>query len=229
MFSLGRLASRAFWITRRSLEFDFGSGPPCFTALMISLTRREKIFPLIASALPLRCLMLAHLLCPAIKSHQLLKKKFLVFLLPALCLSVLGKFSLFLLKTRVMDAVSTSFCLYRRMNTVKHLMVHDIRDKVRGKMGLIQKAVDFNQFIAKAIKSQLAVTPGFALGISKPGDLKVEFAIEVRSIDAVIDRLKIVKNALGFEMNFVRSSFDPHFFSRSRLLAPKKVVKREKL
>src|SRR5690242_4901361 len=38
------LTARAFWITRRSVGLDEGSGPPDFTAMVISLAMRANCF-----------------------------------------------------------------------------------------------------------------------------------------------------------------------------------------
>src|SRR5688572_27908701 len=64
--SFGMFAARAFRRARRRRGLFLGSGPPNFTALMISFVTREKTLPLMASAFPFLCLMFAHLLCPAI-------------------------------------------------------------------------------------------------------------------------------------------------------------------
>src|SRR5712671_1157337 len=58
-------ASRAFSSERRSRGFIAGSPPPAFAATVISLMRRVNTLPFFESAAALRCLMFAHLLCPA--------------------------------------------------------------------------------------------------------------------------------------------------------------------
>src|SRR5262245_39462166 len=72
MLSLGILAARHLSNTMRSRGFMSGSAPPNFAAMLISLLSLEKILPRLASIAPLKCLTLAHLLCPAIKSLSLL-------------------------------------------------------------------------------------------------------------------------------------------------------------
>ena len=64
MLSLGMFAARALIITvlRRGLES--GSPPPIRAAIEISLINFVKILPRFASANPLACLIVAHLLCP---------------------------------------------------------------------------------------------------------------------------------------------------------------------
>src|SRR5690606_25544591 len=65
-FSFGMLASCALSIARRRRGFMFGSPPPIRAATVISLISRVKTLPFLASAAAFLCLMLAHLLCPAI-------------------------------------------------------------------------------------------------------------------------------------------------------------------
>jgi hypothetical protein len=62
MLSLGMLFSVALSTASRSLGFMLASPPPIFAATVISLMRRVKILPRLASWRPLRCWMLAHLL-----------------------------------------------------------------------------------------------------------------------------------------------------------------------
>src|SRR5437868_15095219 len=59
-------ASRAFSRFRRRRGLLSGSPPPALAATVISLMSRVKTLPFFASAAALRCLMFAHLLCPAI-------------------------------------------------------------------------------------------------------------------------------------------------------------------
>jgi hypothetical protein len=42
--SFGMFTARAFWITRRSAGFEFGSGPPFLTAIVMSLPIRLNCF-----------------------------------------------------------------------------------------------------------------------------------------------------------------------------------------
>jgi len=64
--SLGMLLAYALSIARRRRGLPSGSPPPNRAATVISLINRVKILPRLASCLPLRCWMFAHLLCPAI-------------------------------------------------------------------------------------------------------------------------------------------------------------------
>src|SRR5215475_8696645 len=66
------LAPRQRKSTMRRRGFMLGSPPPNLAATKISLLSLEKILPRLASIAPLKCLTLAHLLCPAIKSLSLL-------------------------------------------------------------------------------------------------------------------------------------------------------------
>src|SRR5687768_7661592 len=66
MLSLGMLLSVALSTASRNRGFMPGSPPPMRAATVISLMMRVKILPRLASCRPLRCWMLAHLLCPAI-------------------------------------------------------------------------------------------------------------------------------------------------------------------
>src|SRR5439155_27173595 len=70
ILSMGMLAARHLSRTMRSLGFMFGSPPPIFAAMEISLLNLAKILPRLASSAPLKCLTFAHLLCPAIKSSS---------------------------------------------------------------------------------------------------------------------------------------------------------------
>src|SRR3974390_854583 len=72
MLSLGILAAGHLSSTMRRRGFISGSAPPNLAAMLISLLSLEKILPRWASIAPLKCLTLAHLLCPAIKSLSLL-------------------------------------------------------------------------------------------------------------------------------------------------------------
>src|SRR5450759_3883342 len=64
--SLGILLEYALSIARRRRGLPSGSPPPSRAATVISLINRVKFLPRLASCLPLRCWMFAHLLCPAI-------------------------------------------------------------------------------------------------------------------------------------------------------------------
>src|SRR5437868_1716258 len=66
MVSPGILAARAAIVALRNRGFPFGSPPPLFAAIEISLDSLLKIFPRFASIAPLKRLTLDHLLCPAI-------------------------------------------------------------------------------------------------------------------------------------------------------------------
>src|SRR5215471_17685703 len=65
------LLSTALSTARRRRGLLDASGPPSFAATVISRMRRVKILPRLASLAALRCLMLAHLLWPAMdeKTH----------------------------------------------------------------------------------------------------------------------------------------------------------------
>src|SRR5512139_3037729 len=65
MLSLGMLFSIALSTASRRRGFMPGSAPPMRAATVISLMRRVKILPRLASWRPLRCWMFAHLLWPA--------------------------------------------------------------------------------------------------------------------------------------------------------------------
>src|SRR5215475_16221097 len=64
MLSLGIEAARAFSTAFWSARFPAGSGPPSLAATMIARVSFEKSLPRFASAAPLRCLIVDHLLCP---------------------------------------------------------------------------------------------------------------------------------------------------------------------
>src|SRR6516164_8721982 len=44
ILSFGMLTARAFWMTRRNAGFEAGSGPPAFTAMVMSLAMRANCF-----------------------------------------------------------------------------------------------------------------------------------------------------------------------------------------
>ena len=66
MLSLGMLAARHLSSTMRRRGFMPGSPPAILAAMVISLLSLAKILPRLASIAPLKCLTLAHLLCPDI-------------------------------------------------------------------------------------------------------------------------------------------------------------------
>ena len=73
MLSLGMLDARALIIAVRRRGFELGSPPPILAAIEISLINFVKSLPRFASAIPLACLMVAHLLCPDIGETPLIK------------------------------------------------------------------------------------------------------------------------------------------------------------
>ena len=74
--SLGMFEARHLSNTIRKRGFMFGSPPPIFAAMVISLLSFEKIFPRLASIAPLKRLTLAHLLCPAMMLAFWLKRSY---------------------------------------------------------------------------------------------------------------------------------------------------------
>ena len=64
ILSLGMFAARAFKIAVRSRELEAGSPPPILADMEISLMNLVNSCPRFASAAPLACLIVAHLLCP---------------------------------------------------------------------------------------------------------------------------------------------------------------------
>src|SRR5947209_710598 len=64
--SLGMLWARAAWMALRNRGLAFGSPPPVFAAMLISLDSLLKIWPRFASIAPLKRLTFDHLLCPDI-------------------------------------------------------------------------------------------------------------------------------------------------------------------
>src|SRR4029079_9367303 len=71
--SLGMFWSIALSIARRSRGLPDASAPPRRAATVISLMSRVNTLPRFASAAAFLCLMLAHLLWPAIGSWQLVR------------------------------------------------------------------------------------------------------------------------------------------------------------
>ena len=62
----------------------------------------------------------------------------------------------------MMDTVSPFLNFNRRANAMEHLMVHDIRDKVRRKKGMVEQTVNFDPLRLKAEKSKFSMSPRFA-------------------------------------------------------------------
>src|ERR1700752_3586634 len=64
MFSAGIFSALAASTAVRSRGLPSGSPPPCLAAMVISLIRRVKILPRLASSAPFLCLIVAHLEWP---------------------------------------------------------------------------------------------------------------------------------------------------------------------
>src|SRR5947208_14518793 len=75
MLSLGMLWARAASMALRRRGLPFGSPPPLFAAMVISLDNLLKILPRFASIAPLKRLTFDHLLCPAIGVRSYLNLK----------------------------------------------------------------------------------------------------------------------------------------------------------
>src|SRR5690606_22071927 len=75
MLSLGILASVALSQATRSRGLLSGSEPPARAATVISRMILVQSLPRLASWRPLRCWMLAHLLCPAIMFQKVMYAK----------------------------------------------------------------------------------------------------------------------------------------------------------
>src|SRR5690348_18449795 len=69
ILSAGMLTALAVVMAVRRRAFDSGS-PPVRAAIMISLIRRVKTLPRLASSAAFLCLIVAHLLCPDIEKPQ---------------------------------------------------------------------------------------------------------------------------------------------------------------
>ncbi len=92
---------------------------------------------------------------------------------PALGLFIFGKGLFPGFKVGMMDRVSALSRLHRRANAMEHFMIYDVRDKVRGKMRLVEQTVDLDAVGLKAEKPQLSMPPRSPLSIPKPGDLQI--------------------------------------------------------
>src|SRR5512146_1117753 len=66
MLSAGMFSALAAWMAVRRRGFLSGS-PPLLAAMLISLMRRVKVLPRLASSAPFLCLMVAHLEWPDIE------------------------------------------------------------------------------------------------------------------------------------------------------------------
>src|SRR5271155_2280495 len=64
MLSAGMFSALAARIAPRSRGLESGSPPPFLAAMLISLIRRVKILPRLASSAPFLCLIVAHLEWP---------------------------------------------------------------------------------------------------------------------------------------------------------------------
>src|SRR5882724_9064658 len=64
MLSAGMFSALAAAMAVRKRGFPSGSPPPAFAAMVISLIRRVKILPRLASSAPFLCLIVAHLEWP---------------------------------------------------------------------------------------------------------------------------------------------------------------------
>src|ERR1700754_3915024 len=60
MFSAGMFSALAAAMAPRRRGLPSGSPPPCLAAMVISLIRRVKILPRLASSAPFLCLIVAH-------------------------------------------------------------------------------------------------------------------------------------------------------------------------
>src|SRR5205823_7671952 len=74
MLSLGMLWARAASMALRRRGLPFGSPPPLFAAMVISLDNLLKILPRFASIAPLKRLTFDHLLCPAIDARSYISR-----------------------------------------------------------------------------------------------------------------------------------------------------------
>src|ERR1700677_4843838 len=70
MLSAGMFSDLAARIAPRRRGLESGSPPPFFAAILISLIRRVKIFPRLASSAPFLCLIVAHLEWPDITTSE---------------------------------------------------------------------------------------------------------------------------------------------------------------
>src|ERR1700685_2336303 len=73
MLSAGMFSDLAARIGPRRRGLESGSAAPFFAAILISLIRRVKIFPRLASSAPFLCLIVAHLEWPDITTSEGLK------------------------------------------------------------------------------------------------------------------------------------------------------------
>src|SRR6204780_3000705 len=68
ILSAGMFSALAAAMAPRSRGLPSGSPPPCFAEMVISLIRRVKILPRLASSAPFLCLIVAHFEWPDIGS-----------------------------------------------------------------------------------------------------------------------------------------------------------------
>src|SRR6201994_580875 len=73
MLSAGMFSALAAAMAPRRRGLPSGSPPPCLAAMVISLIRRVKILPRLASSAPFLCLIVAHFEWPDMMRPQMLE------------------------------------------------------------------------------------------------------------------------------------------------------------
>src|SRR3982074_1895655 len=77
MLSAGMFSALAATIAPRRRGLESGSPPPFFAAILISLMRRVKILPRLASSAPFLCLIVAHFEWPDMARPRILESMIL--------------------------------------------------------------------------------------------------------------------------------------------------------
>ena len=62
---------------------------------------------------------------------------------------------------------------------MEHLMIDDIGDKVRRKMGMIEKTVDPNKLSSVVKRAERPFALCFSQGIAKPGNGKAKLSLKI--------------------------------------------------
>lgn len=75
---------------------------------------------------------------------------------------------------------------------MEHLMIDDIGDKVRRKMGMIEKTVDPNKLSSVVKRAERPFALCFSQGIAKPGNGKAKLSLKIALIERVEDLKQIV-------------------------------------
>src|SRR3972149_6050525 len=104
---------------------------------------------------------------------------FSMLFFPSFCKGILTKLFFFRLKFKMVDPVSLPPFSLRGDETMQHLVIDNVGEKIRGKMGVIEKAVDPDDSRFKMVGAECPPPLGLSIGISLPCDRKIEPMAEI--------------------------------------------------